>query len=108
MPTFLSTTGRYGLTPAQQAQLDNLDAPISGIQGGLQSAVKSVQRGTNTVSKSSGRNLSISTVDPNKCSVTLYVANSGAYVGWLSSNTLRVEGSVNSNMTFSWQVVEYY
>lgn len=83
-------------------------------------AVKSVQFGTGripngSVSELKTANITINTVNPQKCIVLIYTSVSsgydrsygmGCYVESLTSNQLTIKAGVE--MTYSWQVIEFY
>ncbi len=83
-------------------------------------AVKSVQFGTGKIvdgsySELKTANITINTVNPQKCIVLIYTSVSigydrsygmGCYVESLTSNQLTIKAGVN--MTYSWQVIEFY
>ncbi len=83
-------------------------------------SIKAIQRGTATGDGA----IAISTINPSKSVVALYGGQGGngtsssttsvPYVSALSSTQLTVAGAtyvpsgVSANLTFSWQIVEYY
>lgn len=83
-------------------------------------AVKSVQFGTGKIadgnhSEIKTANITINTVNPQKCIVLIYTSVSigsdrsygmGCYVESLTSNQLTIK--VGVDMTYSWQVIEFY
>lgn len=83
-------------------------------------AVKSVQFGTGSIPSGSyselkTANITINTVNPQKCIVLIYTSISngfdssygmGCYVESLTSNQLTIKAGVY--MTYSWQVIEFY
>lgn len=83
-------------------------------------AVKSVQFGTGKIpdgsySELKTANITINTVNPQKCIVLIYTSVSsgydksygmGCYVESLTSNQLTIK--VGVQMTYSWQVIEFY
>lgn len=83
-------------------------------------AVKSVQFGTGKIADGSyteikTANITINTVNPQKCIVLIYTSVSsgydksygmGCYVESLTSNQLTIK--VGVQMTYSWQVIEFY
>lgn len=83
-------------------------------------AVKSVQFGTGSIpngnhSEFKTANIKINTVNPQKCIVLIYSSVSvgydrsfgmGCYVESLTSNELKIKLGVN--MSYSWQVIEFY
>lgn len=102
----------------------NMNVPLN--EGGVK-IVKSVQRGVSTGAgmtvSGSGQTITISEVDPNKCSVIIngdvyYSDNTGiwrhAVLLSLKSTSFTIVSSINGNnegtwsARFSWQVIEYY
>lgn len=83
-------------------------------------AVKSVQFGTGKIADGNytefkTANITINTVNPQKCIVLIYTSVSngydrnygmGCYVESLTSNQLTIK--VGIQMTYSWQVIEFY
>lgn len=83
-------------------------------------AVKSVQFGTGKIADGNyteikTANITINTVNPQKCIVLIYTSVSsgydksygmGCYVESLTSNQLTIK--VGVQMTYSWQVIEFY
>lgn len=83
-------------------------------------AVKSVQFGTGKIADGGyteikTANITINTVNPQKCIVLIYTSVSsgydksygmGCYVESLTSNQLTIK--VGIQMTYSWQVIEFY
>lgn len=83
-------------------------------------AVKSVQFGTGKIAGGGSAeiktaNITINTVNPQKCIVLIYTSVSsgydksygmGCYVESLTSNQLTIK--VGIQMTYSWQVIEFY
>lgn len=82
-------------------------------------AVKSVQFGTGKIADGNTEiktaNITINTVNPQKCIVLIYTSVSsgydksygmGCYVESLTSNQLTIK--VGIQMTYSWQVIEFY
>lgn len=83
-------------------------------------AVKSVQFGTGKIADGNyteikTANITINTVNPQKCIVLIYTSVSsgydksygmGCYVESLTSNQLTIK--VGVRMTYSWQVIEFY
>lgn len=83
-------------------------------------AVKSVQFGTGKIADGNYEeiktaNITINTVNPQKCIVLIYTSVSsgydksygmGCYVESLTSNQLTIK--VGVQMTYSWQVIEFY
>lgn len=86
----------------------------------LTGAVKSVQFGTGKIADGNyteikTANITINTVNPQKCIVLIYTSVSsgydksygmGCYVESLTSNQLTIK--VGVQMTYSWQVIEFY
>lgn len=107
--------GNFGDT-AEEGTLFGQMAGGSGSSG----AVKSVQFGTGSIPDGSytelkTANITINTVNPQKCIVLIYTSISngfdnsygmGCYVESLTSNQLTIK--VGVNMTYSWQVIEFY
>lgn len=107
--------GNLGDT-AEEGTLFGQMAGGSGSTG----AVKSVQFGTGRIQRGSFEdlktaNITINTVNPQKCIVLIYTSVSsgdersygmGCYVESLTSNQLTIKAGVE--MTYSWQVIEFY
>lgn len=107
--------GNLGDT-AEEGTLFGQMAGGSGSTG----AVKSVQFGTGSIpdgsySEFKTANIKINTVNPQKCIVLIYSSVSagydrsfgmGCYVESLTSNELKIKLGVN--MSYSWQVIEFY
>ena len=107
--------GNFGDT-AEEGTLFGQMAGGSGSSG----AVKSVQFGTGKIvpgdyNEFKTANITINTVNPQKCIVLLYSSVSfgydssfgmGCYVETLTSNQLKIK--VGVQMTYSWQVIEFF
>lgn len=107
--------GNFGDT-AEEGTLFGQMAGGSGSTG----AVKSVQFGTGKIADGNNAelktaNITINTVNPQKCIVLIYTSESrgydrsygmGCYVESLTSNQLTIKAGIE--MTYSWQVIEFY
>ena len=71
----------------------------------LPSSVRSVQRGTLSLSAGASTTVNVTSYDTGKASISL---DSGAYLQSATSTTIQIYNTAGSFKSFSWEIVEYY